>query len=349
MIGEQAEADAIAGRVRATGFGARFRRRTRSMVLTTLAALLVCSAYVLAVPPRYAGVAEALLAEQEGDAGASPWRTVILATLAGLAVSSAVAAASASAEAQKGEGQTGVAAAPATERGEDPAPPQAVAAPPNASKSDGAGPQTLEGRPSFDRFASAGALELPEALAVRLTRSRTNDGLVVLIADRGSGQALSAALETARRLSSEVATLLVDLGASQDWFADIVDREDSDRVEMPGLADLLAGRASFVEVIRRDLSTSLDVIPSGGDIGREALDDVFAALASSYDRLVFHASDWRAAPARAAAEIADAVVVVAPAARLRPALEEARQTLGAGGADILGLTARPEPAGEEVG
>ena len=34
---------------------------------------------------------------------------------------------------------------------------------------------------------------------------------------------------------------------------------------MPGLADLFAGRASFVEVIRRDLSTSLDVIPSGGE------------------------------------------------------------------------------------
>ena len=160
--------------------------------------------------------------------------------------------------------------------------------------------------------------------------------------------ALSAALETARNLSSEGATLLVDLGASQDWFADIVDREDGDQVEIPGLADLLAGRASFGEVIRRDLSTSLDVIPSGGDVGREALDEVFAALASSYDRLVFHASDWRAAPACAAAEIADAVVV-APAARLRRALEEARRTLGSGGTATLGLAARrPEPALEEV-
>ncbi len=172
---------------------------------------------------------------------------------------------------------------------------------------------------------------------------------MVLIAGQGSGLALAAALETARRLSSEGATLLVDLGATQDWFADIVDREDADQIELPGLADLLAGRASFGEVIRRDLSTSLDVIPSGGDVGREALDEVFAALASSYDRLVFHASDWRAAPARAAAEIADAVVVVAPAARLRRTLEEAQETLGAGSAEILGLAGRrPQPALQEV-
>jgi len=193
--------------------------------------------------------------------------------------------------------------------------------------------------------AEDGPPDSPEALAALLTRLQTNDGLIVLIAGHGSSLALSAALETARRLSMESATLLVDLGVAQDWFADIVDREDADQVEIPGLADLLAGMASFGEVIRRDLSTSLDVIPSGGDVGREALDEVFAALASSYDRLVIHASDWRAPPARAAAEIADAVVVVAPAARLRRALEEARQILGAGGAEILGLAARRlEPA-----
>ena len=100
---------------------------------------------------------------------------------------------------------------------------------------------------------------------------RTSD-LIILVAGNGSGQALAAALETARRLSSQSPTLLVDLGATQDWFADILDREDSGRIEIPGLADLLAERASFSEVIRRDLSTSLDVIPSGGIVGRGALD-----------------------------------------------------------------------------
>ena len=276
----------------------------------------------------------------------NPRQTVLLATLAGFAVSSAVAAAAASGSAEPGNGEPPpqavavvAAAEPAIERGEDPAPPQTVAAPLNPADREDEGPEDVDNRPSFDPFASSGALESPEALAGRLTRLRTNDGLVVLIAGHGSGYALSVALDTARRLSSEGATLLVDLDAQRGWFADIVDREDADQLEIPGLADLLAGQASFGEVIRRDLSTSLDVIPSGGDVDGEAHVEVFAALASSYDRLVFHASDWKAAPARAAAEIADAVVLVAPAARLGRALEEARQTLGAGGAEIILNTA----------
>ena len=143
--------------------------------------------------------------------------------------------------------------------------------------------------------------------------------------------------------------LLVDLGATQDWFADILDREDSDRIEIPGLADLLAERASFSEVIRRDLSTSLDVIPSGGIVGRGALDVIIPALASTYPRLVFHASDWRAAPARAAAEIADFVVIVASPARLRQTLEESRHELAAGGAELMGFAAhRSHPAFAEA-
>jgi hypothetical protein len=192
-------------------------------------------------------------------------------------------------------------------------------------------------------------LDSPDALAARLTRSTTSDDFILLIAGNGSGQALATALETARRLSLERPTLLVDLGAAQDWFADILDREDSNRIEVPGLADLLAGRASFSEVIQRDLSSSLDVIPSGGVIDRDALDMVFAALASSYPRIVFHASDWRAESASAAAEIADAVVIVAPAARLRRALEESRRALGAGGAELIGLAARrPQPTLDEA-
>ncbi len=67
---------------------------------------------------------------------------------------------------------------------------------------------------------------------------------------------------------------------------------------------------------------------------------VFAALASTYPRLVFHASDWRAPAAGAAAEIADFVVIVAPPARLRRALEESRQKLVAGGAELIGFGAR---------
>ena len=176
--------------------------------------------------------------------------------------------------------------------------------------------EEIERSGSVDRYSPAETLDSPDALAARLALSGARD-LVVLIAGNGTGQALAAALETARRLSSDSPTLLVDLGATQDWFADILDRQGSCRTEIAGFADLIAERASFSEVIWRDLSTKLDVIPSGGIVDRDALNLVFAALASSYSRLVLHASDWRAPAAVAAAEIADFVVIVAPPARLR--------------------------------
>ncbi len=285
----------------------------------------------------------------------APWQIVLLATLAGFALSSAVAAAAASFSAKSGLGgrqakpqAVAAGALPAMEGGEDPAQGHSDPARRHLVDPEGARPESVAESPPFEPINSAGAAESPEALAVRLNQLRENNGLTVLIAGHRSDQALAAALAAARRLSSEGATLLVDLGATQDWFADVLDRRDEDQVEIPGLADFLEGRASIGEVIRRDLSTSLDVIPSGGDVGCAALDDVFAALASSYDRLVFHASDWRAAPARAAAEIVDAVVVVASEASLRRALDEARETLGAGG-ELLGLAAtRAQPALQEV-
>jgi hypothetical protein len=111
---------------------------------------------------------------------------------------------------------------------------------------------------------------------------------------------------------------------------------------------LLKGRASFGEVIRRDLSSGLDVIPSGGDANGEGLEDVLAALTSAYGCIVFHASDWRSAPARLAAGFTDTIVLVAPATVLRRITEEARQALG-GAAMILPLAlTRPQSALEEV-
>ena len=187
-------------------------------------------------------------------------------------------------------------------------------------------------------------------LADRLTRLRASDGaLVVLIAGDGSARALPIALETARRLSTRESTLLVDLGAAQDWFADILDREDAAAVEISGLADLLAGRAAFGEVIRRDLSSGLDVVSTGGEVSGDNLDDVLAAFVSAYACVILHASDWRAAPARSAATLAGAIVVVAPAQRTRRAVEQARAALGEARGEIFGLPEAPaEPAMEEA-
>jgi polysaccharide biosynthesis transport protein len=193
----------------------------------------------------------------------------------------------------------------------------------------------------FDRAA--------RALTERLTRSlMPGERLAALIAGNASGRALTTALETARRLSAAGPTLLVDLGQTQDWFTDILQREEADSPDILGLADLIVGKASFGDIIRRDLSSGLDVIPAGGDTAGEPLEEVFAALTSAYSRVVFHASDWRSKPARLAAQFADAVVLVAPAVVLRRIAEEARDELQ-GSARLLPFAVpRPHPAFEDA-
>ena len=188
-------------------------------------------------------------------------------------------------------------------------------------------------------------------MAQRLAKLEPADGApFVLIAGHECGQALAIALETARKLSSLGATALVDLGATEGWLADVLDREGSACAEVVGLADLLAGRATFGEVIRRDLSSSLDIIPAGGDLsGVEGLDDIFAALASAYGLIVAHASDWRAATARIAAARADAVVIVSTPAKLKAAVHSARAAGGKSYPEILAFSVKSaEPAFQEA-
>ena len=115
--------------------------------------------------------------------------------------------------------------------------------------------------------------------------------------------------------------------------------------KLVGLADLLAGRATFGAVIQRDLFSNLDIISTGGDLtGVEGLDDIFAALQSAYGRVVAHASDWRAAAAHAAAARADAIVIVSPPARLEGAVHSAQAMAGESHPEILAFRARTPQA-----
>ena len=198
--------------------------------------------------------------------------------------------------------------------------------------------------------APAGALDSAAGLVAALRRLRPNGGLVVLVAGDRTGQALAIALETARKLAADRAAVFVDLGETQDWLADILYREEPDAPAMPGLAELIAGRAGFAEVIRRDLSSRLDVVlPGAGGAGAN-IDDALTAFAAAYAAVVLHASDWRGDWARAAAAFADAVVVVAPAARAGAALEAAEAALGDACPTVLAYAVRavrkaPEPVG----
>ena len=104
------------------------------------------------------------------------------------------------------------------------------------------------------------------------------------------------------------------------------------------MAELLAGEGSFDRVMHRDLSSSLDVIPAGGgEISSDGLAEVIEALAASYDFVVAHASDWRSDVALAAMDCMHKAVIVAPAFRLRGAVDHAQQAMGGASDDVLGF------------
>lgn len=179
--------------------------------------------------------------------------------------------------------------------------------------------------------APGGGLDDVAVLVETVRRLKPKDKTVVLVAGDDTGRALAVALEAARRLAAERAAVLVDLGETQDWLADILYREDWEGLDPPaiaGLSDLLAGRAGFGEVIRRDLSSTLDVVLPGSERVNGGLDDALTAFAGAYGAVVLHASDWRSDRARAASPFADAVAVVAPAARAEAAREAAAFSLG---------------------
>ena len=297
---------------------------------------------------------EALRASQSGDGDArvlvraepprAPvfpviWPTVFGATAAAFGLSALAAAAAALAA-----------------RGRPSEPPAPLAGPTTADEAPAALPtaepelQALADVAASPAAAPAGALDSAAGLVAALRRVRPNGGLVVLVAGDRSGQALAIALETARKLAADRAAVFVDLGWTQDWLADILYREDPDAPATPGLAELIAGRAGFADVIRRDLSVRLDVVlPGRGGEGAN-IDDALTAFTAAYAAVVLHASDWRGDWARSAAAFADAVAVVAPAARAGAALEAAEAALGDACPTVLVYAVRavrktPEPVG----
>jgi len=249
--------------------------------------------------------------------------TVLLATLAGLLVSVGVVAA----QALLTDGAValgGAAAEPlagARERQDEEAPAAAGAAARSA-------PPEIPGA-----FSSA------EALADQLAEAARDGGaLTTLFAGEATSRTLGLALTAARRLSKRGRAALVDLGVSQDWLADVLDRRAESGGRLDGLAELLDGRASFEQVLHRDLSSSLDIIPAGaGRIDVDGLGEALAALARSYEFVVLHASDWRSAEVGAALDTIAAFVMVAPARRLEGALSRLREKLAPTSLTTVGL------------
>jgi uncharacterized protein involved in exopolysaccharide biosynthesis len=242
--------------------------------------------------------------------------TVLLATLAGLLVSLGVVAAHALVTDGSGRGSD--------EAGREVEPAAAETKPAReASSVDLA-----------DAFAS------PEALADALVEAAPDDGaaLTALIAGEDTDRALNLALTVGRALAERGRAALIDLGVSQEWLADVVDHRGESGPALAGLAELLAGRANFEAALHRDLSSRLDIVPIGtGEVDCAALGEALAAFAASYDFVVLHASDWRSKEVAAALPATAALVVAAPAARLRAALRRAREAFEGAAFATVGL------------
>jgi uncharacterized protein involved in exopolysaccharide biosynthesis len=160
----------------------------------------------------------------------------------------------------------------------------------------------------------ASAEEIVDRLAGAAGRGAST---AILVTGEQSRGALAIALLAARRLSKRDRAVLVDLGISQPWLGDVLDRPAGSRAPLYGLSDLLEGLATFDQAIHRDLSARLDILPAGaGEIDGGALEPVFAALAQSYAFVVIHASDWRSPEAASVLEHVDAVIPCAPARNL---------------------------------
>ena len=100
--------------------------------------------------------------------------------------------------------------------------------------------------------------------------------LRVLIAGEGESASLAIALAAARRLSGRGRAILVDLGPTAGAAAEAAFGPEADGAGPEGLAQLLAGEASFAEAIQRDGASALDVIRTGGGaIAGEGLDEIF--------------------------------------------------------------------------
>ena len=251
--------------------------------------------------------------------------TILLATLAGFLVSLAIAAAH-SLTMDAGADAESAPANPLSETPDETRAEPMMRARPEAKS---AAPVVREPLDAADDVASApDCFSSPEALAEHLAKAGPRDALTVLFAGQRTSRALTVSLSAARAFSRRGRAVFVDLGLSQDWLSDVVDREGEGEGALAGLAELLDGRASFEDVLHRDLSSTLDIVPAGaGMIEPEALGEALAALASTYQFVVLHASDWRSPEVGGALEAVGAFVIVAPARRLETALRRLRDAL----------------------
>lgn len=183
----------------------------------------------------------------------------------------------------------------------------------------------------------------PRILALR-------DALLDGGSDGGSGGegARTVLLTTIRRAAGAEATALDLARAVSDIGSRVVivdtefapsgmgaERDGGDGAARPGLGEVLAGRADFETVIRRDVASRVHVVPAGAAmadplllIASDRMESVLDALRQTYDVLILVApSVDRRGEARLLARRAERAVLLVSGAPDDPAAQRARERL----------------------
>ncbi len=151
--------------------------------------------------------------------------------------------------------------------------------------------------------AAAAGDAVPSALTaerlvedLRQLRQRQNAGeavRVLLTCASSRPETARASLAVARRVAAEARAILVDFDRlAPAVVSPAIASAAAPETEPAGLSELLAGEATFAEIIHRDAATRLHVVP----VGREDLPDgsggdyglVLEALAETYDFVLLH-------------------------------------------------------------
>jgi polysaccharide biosynthesis transport protein len=251
--------------------------------------------------------------------------TILLTALAGFVLSLGVASARALLSDDAAEERSATRRAPreAFIRDAPPAPaPAAAISPPIEARADETEAAELEALASPPAEAVEAETDIETAIG-RLLEETGPPPFLLLVTGEGSRGALPAALVAARRLAGRSSAALVDLGLTQPWLCDVVERDALPaESSLPGLSDLIAGRVGFDGVLHRDLSSRLDItLPGSEPIETEDLDTILAAVSENYDFVIVHASDWREEPGRVAMRRADAAILCGSAKKLGPMRE----------------------------
>lgn len=181
--------------------------------------------------------------------------------------------------------------------------------------------------------------------ALRNCRVQNHAARALVVAPSVNAEAPLAVIGLARRLSGEGRTILVDFNRGSPAVESrnlALDSYGPGDAEPLGLGELLAGQASFAEIIHRDSQSRLHVVPAGAaPIDQAALESiglVLDALGETYDYLVLHAPAPSDPITRTLTPSADVMVMVAGGDIGMADIDAARAALaGSGGSASIHL------------